>query len=234
MKAVILAAGNGERLKPLTDTLPKCLVSVHGLPMLAIWLQLCRQNHIYDVLVNTHAHAGLVRRCVQDRSRGIRVTVTYEEHLLGSAGTLRANRDWIGSEDDFWVFYGDVLTNVRLERMLEFHRHQKSMATLGVYEVVNPKQCGIVSVDDEHIIRGFVEKPEEPRGNLAFSGVMVASPAILDEIPDRVPADLGSHVLPKFLGRVSAYPVCEYLVDIGTPASYLHAQLSWPGLESAA
>jgi mannose-1-phosphate guanylyltransferase len=162
------------------------------------------------------------------------VTVTYEERLLGSAGTLRANRDWIGSDDDFWIFYGDVLTNVRLELMLDFHRRQRSMATLGVYKVGNPRQCGIVSVDDEHIIRGFVEKPAEPRGNVAFSGVMIASPAILDGIPDQVPVDLGSHVFPKLLGKISAYPISEYLVDIGTPTAYQQAQLSWPGLEAAA
>lgn len=234
MKAIILAAGNGERLKPLTDALPKCLVSVRGLPILGIWLQLCRENYVTDVLINTHAHAEIVKRYLRDHSCGIRLKVTYEKQLLGSAGTLRANRDWIGSDQDFWVFYGDVLTNVRLEQMLDFHRRRKPMATLGVYEVSNPTQCGIVCIDDSCIVRDFVEKPAEPRGNLAFSGVMIGTPALLDEIPDQIPVDLGFHVLPKLLGKIAAYRISEYLVDIGTPDAYQYAQLSWPGLSTVA
>src|SRR5690348_920761 len=104
MKAFILAAGNGERLRPVTDTLPKCLVSIRDLPVLAIWLELCRRNRIDDVLVNTHAHAELVRNYLRDNSHGVRVRITYEDQLLGSAGTILANRDWIGGHD-FWVLY---------------------------------------------------------------------------------------------------------------------------------
>jgi mannose-1-phosphate guanylyltransferase len=234
MKAVILAAGNGERLRPLTDTVPKCLLLVRGVPMLRIWLDVCRRNHINDVLVNTHAHAHLVDSYLSEHGSGFRLKVTHEEQLLGSAGTLLANRDWIGCDDDFWVFYGDVLTDVRLERMLEFHRHRRPIATIGVYEVSNPMQCGIVCVDEHDTVKEFVEKPTEPNGNLAFSGVMIGTPALLDEIPRQAPMDLGFHVLPKLCGRIAAYRIPEYLVDIGTPSAYQHAQLSWPGLRIAA
>jgi len=234
MKAIILAAGHGERLKPLTNAIPKCLVSVRGLPILSIWLGLCRQHGINDVLVNTHAHASAVRKHLLNHSGDIRVKITYEERLLGSAGTLLANRDWIGSDGEFWVFYGDVLTNVSMERMLDFHYRHRQVATLGVYAVADPKQCGIVSIDDEHIVQGFVEKPTNPCGNLAFAGVMIGTPALLDAIPDHVPADLGFHVLPNLLGKMAAYRISEYLLDIGTPTAYQDAQLSWPGLRVAA
>jgi len=234
MKAFILAAGAGERLRPLTDILPKCLVSIRNLPMLGIWLELCRHNGIEEVLVNTHAHAKLVRHYLRNNNHGVRVQITYEDQLLGSAGTVLSNRDWIGTAPEFWVFYGDVLTNVNIQRMLQFHRLRKQIATLGVYEVANPTQCGIVSLDEEHIIQEFVEKPAKPRGKLGFSGVMIATPALFDAIPKQIPVDLGRHVFPKLVGRMAAYPISEYLVDIGTPAAYQQAQLTWPGLSAAA
>jgi mannose-1-phosphate guanylyltransferase len=234
MKAFILAAGNGERLRPLTNNIPKCLISIHDMAVLAVWLELCRRHDIGDVLINTHAHANVVRSYLRDHGDATRVTVTYEESLLGSAGTLLTNRAWVGSDQDFWIFYGDVLTNTDLTRMMMFHRSHRQIATIGVYQVSNPKQCGIVTVDRDHIVRAFVEKPENPSGNLAFAGIVIATPAIFDLIPDQTPVDLGFHVLPRLLGRMAAFPIADYLVDIGTLPSYEHAQLTWPGLDAVA
>ena len=234
MKAFILAAGNGERLRPLTNNIPKCLISVHDMAVLAVWLELCQRHRIGEVLINTHAHADVVRTYLRDHFEGMRVTITYEQNLLGSAGTLLTNRAWVGSDQDFWVFYGDVLTNTDLTRMMMFHRNHRQVVTIGVYEVSNPKQCGIVTVDGDHIVRAFVEKPENPSSNLAFAGIMIATPAIFDLIPNQTPADLGFHVLPRLLGRMAAFPIADYLVDIGTLPSYEHAQLTWPGLDAAA
>jgi mannose-1-phosphate guanylyltransferase len=234
MKAFILAAGKGERLRPLTDSTPKCLVPIQDRPVLSVWLELCRRHQIDEVLINTHSHADVVRTYLRDCSDGIRVHLTYEESLLGSAGTLLANRDWVGSDYEFWVFYGDVLTNTNLTRMLAFHRSRKQIATLGVYEVANPKQCGIVRVDDEDRVREFVEKPVHPCSNLAFSGILIATPTVLDVIPNQIPADLGFHVFPRLVGQMAAFPISDYLVDVGTPTSYEHAQLTWPGLDAAA
>jgi len=234
MKAFLLTAGKGERLRPLTDRTPKCLISIQDRPILAVWLELCRRHQIDEVLINTHSHADAVRNYLRDRSDGIRVHITYEESLLGSAGTLRANRDWIGSDPEFWVFYSDVLTNTNLTRMLAFHRSRKQIGTLGVYEVSHPQQCGIVTVDSEHTIREFVEKPLRPRGHLAFSGILIATPEVLDVVPKEIPADLGFHVFPRLVGQMAAFPISDYLVDIGTPVNYEHAQLTWPGLDAAA
>ncbi len=233
MKAFILAAGNGERLRPLTDTIPKCLVPVQGVPLLAIWLELCRRHGIDEVLVNTHSHADAVREFLGRHSGNLNVQLVQEETLLGSAGTLLANRHWIGPGEDFGVFYGDVLTNMDLTRMLALHRAGGQLATMGVYRVAHPSQCGIVTVDQNHVIQAFTEKPLRPVSNLAFSGVLVATPAIFEEIPARIPADLGFDVLPNLVGRMSAYLVCDYLVDLGTPASYRDAQVNWPGLDSS-
>ena len=234
MKAFILAAGNGERLRPLTDTVPKCLVPIQSVPILGIWLELCKKYGINEILINTHSHARVVNNYLRDHCKDLSVRITEEDTLLGSAGTLLANRGWIASEPDFWLFYGDVLTNANIKRMLEFHRSRNQMATIGVYEVSNPSQCGVVTVDHEHVVRQFIEKPAHPSSNLAFSGILVATPAILDVIPNRIPADIGFDVLPQLVGRMAAYPISEYLVDVGTPANYQYAQGTWPGLAVAA
>jgi mannose-1-phosphate guanylyltransferase len=230
MKAFLLAAGHGTRMRPLTDSIPKCLLTVQGVPLLQIWLDLCRRHGINKILINVHAHAKAVREFLQQYNDGIEVGVSEEPMLLGSAGTLLKNRAWVGSDSPFWIFYSDVLTNVNLSRMLERHRTCSQLATLGVCEVPDPKRCGIVALDEKNVVREFVEKPHEPSSNLAFSGIIVSEPALLDFIPNQVPADIGFHVLPKLVGRMAAYRICDYLLDIGTPENYKAAQINWPGI----
>lgn len=231
MKAFLLAAGNGTRLRPITDTIPKCLVPIQGMPMLAIWLELCKEIGITEVLINLHAHADVVRTFLQQSGKpDVRVHVTKEKELLGSAGTLRANRQWVEGDDLFWVFYADVLHCADLSAMLRLHRQRRPAATLGVYEVPDPSRCGIVMVNSAGVIEHFVEKPTHPTSNLAFSGLMIGTPELLDVIPDDVPADIGFHVLPKLAGQMLAFPIRDYLIDIGTLQNYQQAQTTWPGL----
>ena len=231
MKAFLLAAGNGTRLRPLTDKVPKCLVPIQGMPMLSIWMKVCQKLGITEVLINLHAHADVVRSFLeQGEESGVRVHVSEEKQLLGSAGTLRANRKWVEGEDLFWVFYADVLHRADLPAMLHLHRKHDLAATLGVYEVPDPSRCGIVTTDSRGVIENFVEKPAHPTGNLAFSGLMIGTPEVLDVIPNSVPADIGFHVLPKLIGQMLAFPIRDYLIDIGTMANYQQAQATWPGL----
>jgi mannose-1-phosphate guanylyltransferase len=231
MKAFLLAAGNGTRLRPITDKVPKCLVPIQGMPMLSIWMSLCRKLGITEVLINLHAHADVVRTFLQQGGEDdVRVQVSDEKQLLGSAGTLRANRKWVEGEDLFWVFYADVLHRADLPAMLRLHRERGLAATLGVYEVPDPSRCGIVTTNSQGVIENFVEKPTHPTGNLAFSGLMIGTPEVLDVIPDSVPADIGFHVLPKLIGQMLAFPIRDYLIDIGTLENYQQAQATWPGL----
>lgn len=230
MKAFILAAGHGTRLSPLTDRIPKCLVSIRGTPMLEIWLEICDRAGINEVFLNLHAHADVARSAVRRFKHGSKVVLSEEQILLGSAGTLRSNRDWVAGENEFWVFYADVLTTVDLQRMLAFHRSEPATATIGVYRVSDPRRCGIVDFDENKKVLDFTEKPQNPKGNWAFSGVMVATPELLDAIPEDVPCDLGFHVLPRLIGRMRAYPISEYLLDVGTMTNYEQAQTQWPGL----
>jgi len=152
-----------------------------------------------------------------------------EKELLGSAGTLNANRAWVESEELFWVFYSDVLHRADLNSMLKLHRQRKPAATLGVYEVPDPSRCGIVTVNCENVIEDFVEKPAKPSTNLAFSGLMIGTPELLDVIPGRVPCDIGFDVLPKLKHKMLAFPILDYLIDVGTLENYQKAQNTWPG-----
>ena len=231
MKAFLLAAGHGTRLRPQTDTLPKCLLPVQGVPMLEIWLALCRRHGISEVLVNTHAHSGAVVEFLSRWRDGMQVRVIEERKLLGSAGTLLANRNWVESEEKFWIFYADVLTCMDLNSMLRFHS-PSSAATIGIYRVPDPRRCGIVGVDDRDVLVSFVEKPANPSSNLAFAGIMIATQQLLESIPQKAGADIAFDVLPRLIGRTRAYRIDDYLLDIGTKENYEQAQQTWPGLEA--
>lgn len=228
MKAIILAAGHGTRLRPLTNKQPKCLLPIAGRPLLQIWLETCERIGVEDILVNAHAHAHAVQEYVDQYRGKARVRVFHEPQLLGSAGTLQANRDWLSTERLFWVLYGDVLTSADVSPMLALHHRSSGLAaTLGLYHVANPSHCGIVTLDDSSVICNFTEKPARPTSDLAFSGIMIASPELLDAIPQKSPCDIGFDVLPKLVNRMSGYVLSGYIKDIGTLAAYESAQHEW-------
>jgi mannose-1-phosphate guanylyltransferase len=197
--------------------------------MLEIWLGLCRRYGVSEVLVNTHAHAASVTDFVRRWKNGMQVNVVEEKELFGSAGTLRANRAWVEGEDRFWIFYADVLTCADLNEMSGAHI-AGSVATLGVYSVPDPERCGIAAVDENGTVVGFEEKPAQPRGNLAFAGLMIGTPAMFEVIPDKPGADIAFDVLPRLTGRMRAYHISEFLLDIGTLENYELAQRTWPGI----
>jgi mannose-1-phosphate guanylyltransferase len=233
MKAFLLAAGHGTRLRPLTDHYPKCLLPIQGTPMLEIWFALCRRFGIREVLVNVHAHANKVKEFVKTNGQDLRVHVIEEPALLGSAGTLRANQDWVANEKLFWIFYADVLTSTNLSAMLAAHQSRNPAATLGVSRVAKPQRCGIVTLAPDNTIEDFIEKPEHPATDLAFSGLMVATPKLLSAIPEQLPCDIGFDLLPRLRGSLLAFPISDFLLDIGTLETYDTAQNTWPGLRSA-
>ena len=231
MKAFLLAAGHGTRLRPITDTLPKCLVPIRGVPLLQLWLRQCSRYGIDEVLINIHTQRDAVEQFLRSSNSSVKVQLQEERELLGSAGTLRANRDWIGADPLFWVFYADVLNATRLDEMQRFHQQRNVQATIGVYQVPDPQRCGIVLADEDGIVREFEEKPQHPKGDLAFSGLMLARSEVLDSIPDLHPVDIGFHLLPRLVGKMAAYPITDYLIDVGTMPNYEYAQRTWPGLQ---
>ncbi len=227
MKAFLLAAGIGSRLRPLTDTVPKCLIPIDGKPLMHYWFQLFEQHGIRDVLINLHYLPEPVRQFVDRQPFNIRVTFFHEKELLGSAGTLRACRQYVEKEQAFLICYADNLTNVDLTAMVHQHLNSDPAMTIGLFEAENPSACGIVELDDKQNVVSFEEKPARPRGNLAGAGIYVASPHILDEIPDKKPADIGFDLLPKLVGNMKGYRIHEYFIDIGTFENYEKAQREW-------
>jgi len=230
MRAFLLAAGRGTRLRPLTDTTPKCLVEVGGRSLLDIWLDALGKAGVHEVLVNTHHLAAQVEAHVARRSTAPAVRLSYEPELLGSAGTLVANRDFVADDDMFLVINADNLTDFDLGLLVDAHRAAATLATLCVFRAPRPSECGIVEVAADGRIVGFVEKPADPPSDLANAGIYAFHPRVLDEIPEPLPRDIGFDLLPRLVGRASAVALDDcYFLDIGSPAALERARDEWEG-----
>jgi mannose-1-phosphate guanylyltransferase len=183
-------------------------------------------------MINTHWLHELVEAFVADwvsRHNKIKIRLFHEPTLLGSAGTLWANRDWVGSAP-FFIIYGDNLTGIDLNKMMLFHKTSKLPLTIRVYEGADPERAGIVCLDGNDIVIDFEEKPENPKSEIGAGGIYVADSRIFDffpepeERPANEPLDLSYHVLPRMVGKMKAYNSGEFSIDIGTVQSYEDAQ----------
>jgi mannose-1-phosphate guanylyltransferase len=228
VKAFLLAAGVGSRLRPLTDTKPKCMVDVGGRPLLDVWLDAFDRAGVEEVLVNLHHLPDVVRRHLAGRTGPPCVRTVFEAELLGSAGTLLANRQWVEDEEFFLACYADNLTDFDLRSLIEAHREQAAVATLAVFHSDNPSAGGVVELDAAGRVIGFAEKPSHPVSDLTNAGMYAFRPRVIDEIDDRLPRDIGYDLLPRLVGRARAVLVEGYFRDIGTPDAYRRARKEWP------
>ena len=229
MKAYLLAAGEGTRLGQLTKTIPKCLVPIKGKPLLDYWLRLCERYGISHLLLNLHHLPDLVEEFLDSTSYRLKIKTFYEERLLGSAGTIAVNRDFVAGEEAFFILYADNLTDVNLQKMRKFHMNHGGICTIGLFKANNPKECGIAELNADGLVVDFVEKPDHPKSDLANAGVYIANPGIFDYIPKREVVDLGFDVLPRLVGKMYGYLIREYLLDVGTWENYEKAQKEFPG-----
>jgi mannose-1-phosphate guanylyltransferase len=228
MKAFLLAAGLGTRLRPITDTIPKCMLVIDDRPLLDIWLDAFLRAGVDEVLVNLHYLPDVVRRHLAGRSAPPSVRTVYEPELLGSAGTLLANRDWIDGEEFFLACNADNLTDFDVRSLIDAQTEHGPIATLTVFHSERPSAGGVVELDSAGLVTGFTEKPANPVSDLANAGMYAFRPAMLDQINGLAPADIGYDLLPKLVGRARAVPVDGYFLDIGTPDAYLRARKEWP------
>lgn len=233
MNAFLLAAGRGERLRPLTDRVPKCLVPIGGVPLLELWLTALEAAGIERVLINTHHLPDAVQDFVEGRRSRVDVVLAHEPTLLGSAGTLARHRDF-SDGGPFLVAYADNLTDLDLGALIRFHRAGSVMASLAVYDTDEPEKKGIVDVDDAWGVRHFEEKPRHPRSRWANAGIFVAEPSVMTLLPEQVPADLGRDLMPQLARRARAFPIEGYIRDIGSLADYALAQIEWSAAQGAA
>jgi mannose-1-phosphate guanylyltransferase len=228
VKAFLLAAGVGSRLRPITDVTPKCMLAVGGRPLLDIWLDAFDRAGVDEVLVNLHHLPDVVGRHLAAHRGQPTVRTVYEPELLGSAGTLAANGQWVDGEELFLVCNADNLTDFDLRSLVDAHQEHGAIATLTVFHSPNPSAGGVVELDVDGRVIGFEEKPSQPVSDLTNAGMYAFHPSVLDEITDAPPNDIGYDLLPRLVGRACAVLVEGYFRDIGTVDAYRQACEEWP------
>lgn len=238
MKAFLLAAGYGTRLRPITDTVPKCLVPICGKPLLGWWFELFQKHGITDVLINTHYLPDPVRAYLTKYNathENFMCHETFEPELLGSGGTIRKNRAFVQDEESFLICYADNLTNADLTAFQKVHAMNDGVLTMALFHTNLPKQCGIAEIGEDDRIVSFIEKPEHPKSDLANAGMYIARQELFDYLPDGdEPLDFGKSVLPKLTGRMYGWHTQGYLLDVGTLENYKKAQMDWARLSGQA
>jgi len=227
MKAFLLAAGMGTRLKPITDSIPKCLVNVCGKPLLSWWIDLFQKHGVDEVLINLHHLPDQVIAFIESNNSEVRFKFFYEEQLLGSGGTLRENKDFVKDVSSFFICYADNLTNYNLTNFFRFHKNKDSDFSMSLFRTDQPTAKGIALLDSNDLIIDFEEKPEYPKSDMANAGIYISSPKNLELIPEYETTDIGFHLLPKLVGKMTGWKTNNYLIDIGTHQDLEKAETEW-------
>ena len=227
MRAFLLAAGLGTRLRPLTETVPKCMVEINGRPLLDYWIELLCKGGIADILINLHYLPGPIQAYVERCRYPVNMTTVYEETLLGTAGTLCKNREFFRGEPAMLI-HAD---NLSLFDVLAFVKRFETRAdgidiTMMTFHTDAPETCGIVEIDASGVVSAFHEKVKNSPSNLANAAVYILSPQVTEFISNigKEVIDFSTGVLPHFLGRINTYHNDTYHRDIGTIESLSAAQ----------
>lgn len=237
-KAMLLAAGEGTRLRPLTLETPKVLLPIGGRPLIEYQLSWLKRHGIEEVAINLHHLGNKVKDFLGDGSHfGVKIFYSTEEKLLGTAGGVKRMEHLF--HNTFTVVYADVLTNFNLSAMVKFHQQNKAVATLVIFEAPNPTEVGVVELSPEGRILSFVEKPKTANlelQSLASGGVYVMEKEVLKYIPSQGFSDFAYDIFPKLLELslpIYGYALKsqDYLIDIGTIEKYNQANKDVLGLE---
>ena len=188
MKCFLMSAGKGERLKPLTNSVPKCILDIgNGMTTMKFWLKILDRAHIRDVLINLHHLPNEIVTYVNKHEMdGTRVTFSKEKELLGSAGTLYANRDYIKGEWAFVVAYSDTwIRDFDLRRMINYHKKHGETMTVGLYreKYTNVTEGGAELKDGK--TASFLGKSQDIKGQYGWAGIFVAHPVVLNYLDDK-------------------------------------------------
>lgn len=226
MRALLLAAGLGTRLKPITNSTPKCLVPIRGKPLLGIWLESLARAGMGPFLVNTHYFPDQVKEYLRNSPYQNRVTLVHEQELLGTAGTLIANLKFFGGEDGFLI-HADNYCLADFSAFAEAHRKRppECVMTMLTFRTNDPSSCGIVELDERGVVVGFHEKVDQPPGDLANGAVYILSHRLMDMLATdlKTVKDFSTEVLNRFVGSIYTYHTERTFVDIGTPMAYNEA-----------
>lgn len=229
MKALILAAGYGTRLEPLTVAVPKPMVPIVNLPTMQHNLELLKKHGFTEIVTNIHYYPEQIENYFGDgNSFGVSLAYSFEEKLLGTAGGVkRMAREFDGVSETFLVLSSDALTDINLTRLLEYHKSKKALATIALAKVADVREFGVAIQDGEGRITGFQEKPEPASAlsDLANAGVYIFEPEVLDMIPDGF-HDFGRELFPRLAKEKAAlygYRMFEYWSDVGGLEKYIQS-----------
>jgi mannose-1-phosphate guanylyltransferase len=230
MKAMILSAGIGSRLDPLTRSLPKPAVPLVGKPVIGHLCDLLRRHGFDEIVINVQYLADTLIQTVGDGSKyGVTITYAREDQLWGDAGGLKRVADFFAGEKQILVIGGDDLTDMDISKIVAVHHEKQAMATIGVTPVEETREFGVAVMDSAGIISSFQEKPapEDAKSNLANTGIYVFHPKVLDFIPPATFYGLGKDVLPGLLAageRLVGVPSDAYWKDVGSLPVYRQSQ----------
>ena len=241
MKAMILAAGKGTRVRPITDAVPKPMIPIINRPVMEFLVDLLREHDFHDIIVSTSYLSHEIENYFREGSRfGVNIAYSFEGYHCdgevvpegaGSAGGLRRIQDFSGFFDEtFAVLCGDALIDLDLTKVVEAHKRKGALATIVLKEVPleDVNRYGIVQVDDEGRIQRFQEKPDpsDAVSRLANTGIYIFEPAVLDLVPPDRPFDIGGELFPLLAEKgLPFYGVLMPFtwIDIGTTPDYWQA-----------
>lgn len=243
MKAMVMAAGLGTRLRPLTYEVPKPMVPVANRPVIELILRSLARGGVTDVVCNLHWFPDTIEGRLGDGSDlGVKLTYSHEKELLGTAGGVRNVRDFFGDEP-FLVLAGDALTDIDFAALAAAHERNDGLATLAVKKVSDTREYGVIVTGSDGRIQGFQEKPDpaEALSDLANCMIYALSPEVFDHFPDKPAPDFALDVFPALLDGDIPFYVHEtdgYWNDVGSPSEYLqgnldvaegHVDVEWSG-----
>jgi mannose-1-phosphate guanylyltransferase len=220
----------GTRLRPITNSIPKCLVPIHGIPLLDYWLKNLVDGGIEKILVNTHYLPHLVQNHISSSDLNPKIEIFFEKELLGTGGSILANIDFFGGID-FFVAHADNLTkfDLKIFQNAHFNRPKGTEITMMTFDTDSPHSCGIVQTDNNGIVTDFYEKELNPPGNRANAAVYIMSSAVLSYIKnlEKKSIDISTDIIPAFIGRIFTFHNDQYHRDIGTPESLRLANIEF-------
>lgn len=226
LKAMVMAAGLGSRLEPITLSIPKPLIPVMNRPLMDIILTQLKSVGITDVISNTYYLADKIIDRYSNNKLGINFNYIKEEELSGTAGGVKKCQFFFDEDEDFVVMSGDVLTTADIKEGIEIHKKSGAVATIGVKQVSHDlvSNFGVVVTDEKGYITEFQEKPsiEEAKSNLINTGIYIFNYKIFDYIPENTFYDFAKNVFPQLLleGQINTFVVDSYWNDIGTISQY--------------
>ncbi|MEV7026940.1 sugar phosphate nucleotidyltransferase, partial [Kitasatospora sp. NPDC093558] len=228
MKAVVMAGGEGSRLRPMTSTAPKPLLPVAGRPIMEHVLRLLRRHGLTSTVVTVQYLAEQIEDEFGDGTQlGMRLSYVREREPLGTAGCVGNARQEL-ADGPFLVISGDALTDIDLGALIRFHRDKDALVTVCLTRVPDPVEFGITIVDDQGRVERFLEKPtwSQVFSDTVNTGIYVVEPEVLDLIPEGEAVDWSADVFPRILadGGIYGFVADGYWQDVGTHESYLTAQ----------